>query len=101
MSFQENRKLNYLYDLDGIMDEDMKQNIHVKVESYTKRVEEIRCNLENEVSENKPLSDDTTDCESLKGEQTNKDTMENNDKNYCMRLVKSRLYDAHKYLQKY
>lgn len=94
MSSQRNRNLNYIYGLDETMNQQMKQMIHGKIESFMKRVEEIKNIMENKDTETETLTTDMTKYESLKSEQSNQD---NNDSNkYYMELVKGRFYDTQK-----
>ncbi|CAF0870630.1 unnamed protein product [Adineta steineri] len=55
----------------GIMKEELKQHIHVNIEKYVKRTEEIKRIIENET-----LIDDTTDFENLKDKINNQDIEE-------------------------
>ncbi|CAF4994085.1 unnamed protein product, partial [Rotaria sp. Silwood1] len=49
----------------GIMDEELKESIHAKVERYLKRVEEIKNFMTNEATKTEAFINDTTDCESF------------------------------------
>ncbi len=92
---------NCIYDLDGIIDEEMKENMLARVVNYMKRAEEIKNIIGNAGTKKQKLADDTKDCKSLKGEPSNEDIDEINTNNYYMDLMKSRFYDTEKYPKKY
>lgn len=82
MHVRKNRKLLYAYNSDGIMNEEMKQNIHAKVERYTKRATEIKNNTENKTTEKEQSIDNNAIRGCRKGKQINEKFNEHI-KTYC------------------
>jgi hypothetical protein len=83
------------------MDQEMKENMLARVVNYMKRAEEIKNIMGNAGTKKEKLTDDTTDCKSLKSEPSNEDIDEMNTNNYYMDLMASRFYDTDKYPKKY